>query len=67
MAAARAKRHAPLARQPQIEILELGEDYINFKLTKTDLSVANALRRIMISEVFVSMLASTIFPETVLN
>jgi len=41
----------PYARQPQIEILELKEDSISFLLTKTDTSVANALRRIMIAEV----------------
>ncbi len=39
------------ARQPQIEILELKDDYMTFILSKTDTSVANALRRIMISEV----------------
>jgi len=38
-------------RQPQIEILELKDDSITFLLTKTDTSMANALRRIMISEV----------------
>ncbi len=41
----------PYSRQPQIEILELKEDSISFLLTKTDTSVANALRRIMIAEV----------------
>lgn len=41
----------PKRREPQIEILELEDDFIKFRLTKTDLSVANALRRIMISEV----------------
>jgi DNA-directed RNA polymerase II subunit RPB3 len=39
------------ARQPQIEILELKEESMSFLLSKTDISVANALRRIMISEV----------------
>lgn len=38
-------------RQPQIEILELKEDSMVFLLTKTDTSIANALRRIMIAEV----------------
>jgi DNA-directed RNA polymerase II subunit RPB3 len=38
-------------RQPQIEILELKEDSMTFILSKTDTSVANALRRIMIAEV----------------
>jgi len=41
----------PHPRQPQIEILELKEDAITFLLTKTDTSMANALRRIMIAEV----------------
>jgi DNA-directed RNA polymerase II subunit RPB3 len=41
----------PYSRQPQIEILDLRDDSITFLLTKTDISVANALRRIMIAEV----------------
>eukprot|EP01114_Cavostelium_apophysatum_P005782 TRINITY_DN1695_c0_g1_i1.p1 TRINITY_DN1695_c0_g1~~TRINITY_DN1695_c0_g1_i1.p1 ORF type:complete len:294 (+),score=52.46 TRINITY_DN1695_c0_g1_i1:152-1033(+) len=41
----------PFSRTPQIEILELKDDSIVFVLSKTDLSVANALRRIMIAEV----------------
>lgn len=41
----------PYSRTPQIEILELKDDSIVFILSKTDLSVANALRRIMIAEV----------------
>jgi len=41
----------PLPRQPQIEILELKHDSITFILSKTDTSVANTLRRIMIAEV----------------
>jgi len=39
------------SRQPTVEILDLKDDSITFLLTKTDTSVANALRRIMISEV----------------
>lgn len=39
------------ARYPEIDILNLTEDYIQFVLTSTDVSVANALRRIMIAEV----------------
>lgn len=39
------------ARQPSIEILELKDDSITFVLSKTDASVANALRRIMNAEV----------------
>ena len=39
------------ARFPKIEILERTEDTIKFLLSDTDVSVANALRRIMIAEV----------------
>jgi DNA-directed RNA polymerase II subunit RPB3 len=38
-------------RIPRIEQLEIREDSISFVLTNTDTSVANALRRVMISEV----------------
>lgn len=41
----------PHSRQPQIEILELKEDSMSFILSRTDLSIANALRRIMLAEV----------------
>jgi DNA-directed RNA polymerase II subunit RPB3 len=41
----------PQARKPNIEILELRDDFMKFELSNTDVSVANALRRIMISEV----------------
>jgi len=40
-----------MPRQPQIEILELKDDSLTFLLSKTDTSVANTLRRIMIAEV----------------
>lgn len=36
---------------PNIEILELGKEHIKFVLHNADLSVANALRRIILSEV----------------
>eukprot|EP01112_Ceratiomyxa_fruticulosa_P001158 TRINITY_DN1114_c0_g1_i1.p1 TRINITY_DN1114_c0_g1~~TRINITY_DN1114_c0_g1_i1.p1 ORF type:complete len:301 (+),score=58.74 TRINITY_DN1114_c0_g1_i1:216-1118(+) len=39
------------ARLPQVEITELKADSMTFTLSKTDPSVANALRRVMISEV----------------
>lgn len=42
-------RSAP--RQPVVEILDIGDDSIKFVLSKTDVSVANSLRRIMIAEV----------------
>jgi DNA-directed RNA polymerase alpha subunit len=37
--------------EPGIEILDLAKDYIKFTLYNADLSIANALRRIMLSEV----------------
>jgi DNA-directed RNA polymerase II subunit RPB3 len=37
--------------EPGIEILDLGKEYIKFTLYNADLSIANALRRIMLSEV----------------
>ena len=36
---------------PQIEVQELTDDKIVFKLTNCDTSLANALRRVLISEV----------------
>lgn len=38
-------------RQPKIEITSLSEDVIKFTLGGTDISMANALRRIMLAEV----------------
>eukprot|EP01132_Coremiostelium_polycephalum_P008559 gene8559-10528_t len=40
-----------LLRQPNLEILEIKNDSISFVLSNTDISVANALRRVMIAEV----------------
>jgi DNA-directed RNA polymerase II subunit RPB3 len=40
-----------MKRQPKLEIVEVKHDSMTFMLTKTDISVANALRRVMISEV----------------
>ncbi|KAM9992696.1 hypothetical protein ACTFIY_010149 [Dictyostelium cf. discoideum] len=40
-----------LTRQPELEILEIKNDSIIFILSNTDISVANALRRVMIAEV----------------
>mmetsp|Transcript_21460 Transcript_21460/g.42150 ORF Transcript_21460/g.42150 Transcript_21460/m.42150 type:complete len:338 (-) Transcript_21460:483-1496(-) len=37
-------------RDPKVEILELKEDFIKFILSDTDVSVANALRRVLIAE-----------------
>lgn len=34
-----------------MEIVDLREDYVEFVLSNTDTSVANALRRVMIAEV----------------
>jgi len=41
----------PLPRMPKIEILELKDDFIKFVLSETHVSIANALRRVMIAEV----------------
>ena len=41
----------PHNRNPDIKILEMRPDYIQFELTNTDVSMANSLRRIMIAEV----------------
>lgn len=41
----------PNARFPKLEILDLRDDFIKFVLSETDVSVANALRRVMIAEV----------------
>ena len=35
---------------PQVEVTELTDDFIAFTLLKTDASVANAMRRVMIAE-----------------
>jgi len=41
----------PPARMPKVEILELKDDFIKFVLSKTDASIANSLRRVMMAEV----------------
>lgn len=41
----------PFNRLPNVKIIELREDYVCFELTDTDISMANALRRMMIAEV----------------
>lgn len=38
-------------RQPNVKIRRITDDYCEFLLTDTDVSVANALRRVMIAEV----------------
>eukprot|EP00736_Rhodelphis_marinus_P008541 Rmarinus@m.19976 len=39
-----------LVRDPKIEIVELNEEYTKFVMSDTDTSVANALRRVILSE-----------------
>ncbi|KAK7317897.1 hypothetical protein RJT34_02505 [Clitoria ternatea] len=39
------------ARMPRVKIRELKDDYCKFELRDTDVSMANALRRVMIAEV----------------
>lgn len=41
----------PNNRMPLVSILELKSDYIRFELSNTDISMANALRRVMMAEV----------------
>ncbi|KUF73367.1 DNA-directed RNA polymerases II [Phytophthora nicotianae] len=41
----------PHPRFPKIDVQELRDDFIRFELSETDASVANAIRRVMISEV----------------
>ena len=47
--------HAPVLvgerRSPKINVTSLTDDRISFTLTKTDASIANALRRVMLAEV----------------
>ena len=38
-------------RLPVVEVTELTDDHISFTLSKTDSSVANAMRRVMLCEV----------------
>ncbi len=38
-------------RAPLIKVKEMGDDTMTFELTETDISMANALRRVMIAEV----------------
>lgn len=42
---------AALRRQPKVEVRTLTEDYCEFVLSNTDVSVANALRRVILSHV----------------
>ena len=44
-------RRLSYARKPQIRIRKLTSSYCEFVLSNTDVSVANALRRVMIAEV----------------
>eukprot|EP01041_Mallomonas_annulata_P010753 gene10753-22467_t len=41
----------PNQRTPSIKVTKLREDYLEFELSDTDISMANSLRRIMIAEV----------------
>jgi DNA-directed RNA polymerase II subunit RPB3 len=42
---------AALRRQPNVELRTLTDDYCEFVLSNTDVSVANALRRVILSHV----------------
>ena len=52
-------RREPMAapRLPVVEVTELTDDHISFTLSKTDSSVANAMRRVMLCEVAANRLA----------
>ena len=54
-----ASRREPMAapRLPVVEVTELTDDHISFTLSKTDSSVANAMRRVMLCEVAANRLA----------
>ena len=56
---AEASRREPMAapRLPVVEVTELTDDHISFTLSKTDSSVANAMRRVMLCEVAANRLA----------
>jgi hypothetical protein len=58
-AQAAASRRQPMSapRLPVVEVTELTDDHISFTLSKTDSSVANAMRRVMLCEVAANRLA----------
>jgi DNA-directed RNA polymerase II subunit RPB3 len=41
----------PHNRNPKVKITDVRDDFLSFELTDTDISMANALRRVMIAEV----------------
>lgn len=43
--------HAHHARMPSVEIIDLKDDFMEFMLSDTDASVANALRRTIIADI----------------
>lgn len=53
----------PNNRTPNIVIREMRDDYMVFDLTDTDVSMANALRRVMIAEVPTLAIEFVIFEE----
>ena len=56
-------------REPKVNIISTDEEMINFELRDTDLSVANALRRVMLSEVptLAVDLVDVLYNNSVLN
>jgi DNA-directed RNA polymerase II subunit RPB3 len=51
MSSRRDGRRQSYARDPKLRVRKLTHDYCEFVLSQTDVSVANALRRVMIAEV----------------
>lgn len=60
-----------LSRRPNLEVLEVNDEYMEFELTKSDASMANAIRRMVMAEVptmaidqvFVKKNSSVLFDE----
>ena len=51
------------ARRPEVEVLSLEENQMSFEVKKTDASMANALRRVIIAEVVTMAIDLVTFEE----
>ena len=54
---------AQRARRPEVEVLSLEENQMSFEVKKTDASMANALRRVIIAEVVTMAIDLVTFEE----